>query len=128
MNIYQAGFLLFCIASYVAGCTSATDRIYKLIEIQNRQLPKMLTPGLRIDSMAFSAETNTLKYFYTMLNDSVALNCDYPEVQEKIAGEIKKSRTMAVFRDRKVTFEYIYVSGRSKEILLNVAVPKSMYK
>jgi hypothetical protein len=128
INIFQTGFLLFCIVSYLAGCTSATDRISKLVDGQNRQLPKMLTPEMRIDSMVFFVETNTLKYYYTVLNDSVVLDYDYPEAQRTIAGEIKKYRPMTVFRDQKMTFEYIYVSDRSRKILLNVVIPESMYK
>lgn len=81
-----------------------------------------------IDSVVFFDETNTIKYYYTVLNDSVALVCDYPEAQKKIAKEIKKSHQMAVFRDQKMTFEYIYISDKSREILLNVVISESMYK
>ena len=88
----------------------------------------MVTDSMRIDSILFSEETNTLGYYYTILNDSIVLNCNYNKTQKDIASEIKRNPSMADFRNRKMIFEYIYISDKSKDVLLKVVIPESMYK
>lgn len=119
---------IVCVVLCLISCTGKIERINKEIGRSKKHLPKLLTNELQIDSMVFSAERNTLEYYYTVFNDSIALNCDYVNTQKDMANEIKKHPSLELFRNQKVIFEYIYISAQSKNILLKVAVPESMYK
>ncbi|MDR1198317.1 MAG: hypothetical protein LBK94_04800 [Prevotellaceae bacterium] len=126
MNIIK--IIIPCIALCLACCTAKTDSIAKNLKRQNSQFPEMLTNDLRIDSIIFLDKTNTLKYYYTVFNDSIIINCNYDETQKNMATEIKTSQSMKTFRNNKMIFEYIYISNESKNILLRIVIPESMYK
>ena len=124
--VYSISFLFVVLC--LANCTFQTDHIKREVEKHNRQLPKMLTDALQIDSILFSRKTNTLEYYYTVLDDSIILNCDYNKTQRDMALAIKKTPAMATFRNQKMTFEYIYLSNTGKNIVLKIIIPENMYR
>jgi hypothetical protein len=120
--------IILCLALCLVCCTVKTDSITQKIKRQNSQLPEMLSNDLRIDSIIFLDKTNTLKYYYTAFNDSIILNCNYNKTQQNMITEIKTSKSMKIFCDNKITFEYIYISNENKNILLKIIIPENMYK
>lgn len=128
MNKYAIPTGIIFTVIFLTNCTSQNERIIKEIEKQARQLPKMLSSALRIDNITLDPNTNTLEYHYTVFNDSIISMCNNEETQKRMAMEIKRSSSMAKFRNQKMNFKYIYISGESKEILLRIYIPESMYK
>jgi len=119
---------IFCIGLFIFWGCNRTERINREIELQNRFLPEMLSDTLRIDSIHFNQKNNTLEYYYTVFNDSFVLLSNYNETQRKIAIKIKKTPDMAIFRNQRITFEYIYISNKSKSILTKITITEQMYR
>jgi hypothetical protein len=88
----------------------------------------MLTDSLRVDSLAFSKEMNTLAFYYTVLGNPSEFSFDYTGTQKDIAGAIRNSPSMAKFRNQKVTFQYVYLSEYNKSVLTKIEVPYSEYR
>ncbi|MDR1406441.1 MAG: hypothetical protein LBJ23_00155 [Tannerella sp.] len=112
------------------GCSPRRNRILREIEIQNRQLPKKINDVLQVDSLHYDDNTKTLGYYYTVSGDSCGNMQikDYGEVRKSMATEIRKSPKMAVFRAQKITFEYVYLSGKDKSPCAKIIIEADMYK
>lgn len=119
--------ILFCT---IIGCSTRSSYISKEIEKLNRNLPQIVNDVLRIDSLILNRSTNTLSYYYTLMDDSckdIVIN-DYDATQKSMAIEIKKSPQMALFKEQKMSFEYYYISNKEKSIVAKVVIKEEMYR
>lgn len=129
MHIVMNPFFFVCLLLFcILGC-SDTKQISKRTEETNKRFPEMITDVLRIDSLKFEKRDHTLRYYYSILSDSLIdaiLEKDIRKVQKEIAIEIKHSKTMQYFRSKKLTFEYIYISDGN--VITKIKVTHSEYR
>jgi len=96
----------------------------KLMEVAkefNKQLPMMIDSHTRYDAM-MALPNNTLAHMYTLIHVSVdESDVNISEIETVIRAQllnfIKTSSDMKLFRDKKVTFVYLYRDKDGKEII-----------
>lgn len=92
--------------------------------------PRVITPGIRIDSITYTIPDHTMRYYYTMSNDY-----DNPDnlapgkerFREALHNQIINSIDLKKLKDRGISFRYIYYSQSTKEVLLDELFTKSDY-
>lgn len=98
---------------------------------QTRKLcPRSIATGITLDSIGYSIHSHTLYYYYTMSQDfdnQKAINAGKGKFREALKNQIINSIDLKKFKDRGITFRYIYFSKTSKKKLLEEVYTKKDY-
>ena len=107
-------------------------KFYELAAEQvNKQCPITVDEMTRMDSTTYSGKDNTFTYFYTLsgqADDPTMSEQLKKSLEETLPETIKNTEEMKVYRESDVTIKYIYLSGKTKEELIQVTVTPDMYK
>lgn len=100
-----------------------------MVQSLNKKCPMMIDEGTRMDSVT-TGKGLVLKYNYTLVNLAEQL-ADTAAVQTgaepSMLQMIKAEEDMKLFRERDVTFSYIYYNNKG-EYLLTIAITPDEYK
>lgn len=108
------------------------QKVFELAAEQvNKQCPITVDEMTRMDSTTYSGKDNTFTYFYTLsgkADDPTMSEQLKKSLEETLPETIKNTEEMKVYRESDVTIKYIYLSGKTKEELIQVTVTPDMYK
>lgn len=111
---------------------STKQKVFELAAEQvNKQCPITVDEMTRMDSTTYSGKDNTFTYFYTLsgkADDPTMSEQLKKSLEETLPETIKNTEEMKVYRESDVTIKYIYLSGKTKEELIQVTVTPDMYK
>lgn len=116
----------------LASCQYTKQKVFELAAEQvNKQCPITVDEMTRMDSTTYSGKDNTFTYFYTLsgkADDPTMSEQLKKSLEETLPETIKNTEEMKVYRESDVTIKYIYLSGKTKEELIQVTVTPDMYK
>ena len=116
----------------LASCQQAKQKVFELAAEQvNKQCPITVDEMTRMDSTTYSGKDITFTYFYTLsgqADDPTMSEQLKKSLEETLPETIKNTEEMKVYRESDVTIKYIYLSGKTKEELIQVTVTPDMYK
>ena len=101
-------------------------------EFTEKQCPKMVDEGLRMDSTTFDSRTRAYTYNYTALDnlDNPAIYTDQLKTQfrERLLSELRNSIGMKTYKEAGITIIYRYVSATTGNTLLEYQFTKEEYQ
>ena len=100
------------------------------VRLSNLKAPQRVTDGVQFDSMAYNVEANELVYYYTM-DDSLYTPRGISEgkkvFRENMLKEMRASIKLKKYKQRSITFRYVYWAKSDARELLNEKFTASDY-
>lgn len=99
-------------------------------EQTEKNCPKTITPGITMDSITYSIPGRAFSYYYSMsqsFDNQEAINAGKEKFREALRAQIASSLDLKKFKDKGITFRYIYISKTSKKLLLQETFTKEDY-
>lgn len=116
----------------LSGCQeSPTERCAREAEEANRQCPKNIDNYTRLDSIKYSKETHTFRYYHSLkgFSDEELKNLvTNPEHKQQITQTLVNTAEMRYYMEQNITFEYNYTSQASGNRLGSIRIEPEQYK
>lgn len=102
----------------------------KEIEEQKRLMPMMVFDNIRADSTAYHEDTQTITYYYTLLNeaDSPFSEMELADTKERLLSVVREAKGLQAHRQQRITMCYVYCSAQTTQELARILITPDMYK
>lgn len=126
-------FFVILISAFLCSCQeSLTERCTREAkEYTDKNCPQKIGKELILDSVTFTATTNTMGYHYTAtgsLDNMEMMNANSKKFRELMNHEIRNSTNLKQYKDAGFSFEYVYTSEKNKNTLLVLRFEEKDYK
>lgn len=125
-------FLVSLVLVFSACQENFSDRcLREAKEYTRKNCPKQLQPEIRMDSLTFSANSQTLKYYYTLfgkLDDVSAVENAKDQMRVTMLNALKNDVSLRLYKSHDLSFEYIWYSASQKNKLLDITFTAEEYK
>ena len=132
MRVMKFLYLFFIVSLVLISCNQSKQKIFEAGAKEfTSQCPMMVDDYTRADSAIYTKNDNTMRYYYALVgavdNREIA-NQIKNSLDETFAAAIKATDDLKLYRDGKVTIEYIYHSATTKDEFFRVIITPDMYK
>lgn len=118
----------------LCGCSrqmNFDERCQKEAEMQTKKVcPKVITPGITLDSITFDTKQRTMQYHYTMeggYDDTATIAKGKNDFVKALGNQIKNSIELKKYKDNGIAFRYTYTSKSTKKILIDESFTSKDY-
>lgn len=132
--LFMKKILLSAVVAFLLlhSCGGSKQRVFESGAKEfTAQCPMMINDNTRADSAVYTKADNTMRYYYALVGP-----VDNPEVaagikkglDQTFAAAIKATDDLKLYKDGKVTIEYIYRSATTEKEFFRVAITPDMYQ
>ena len=96
-----------------------------------KQCPMTVQKGLTMDSIAYRGQGNKLIYYYTFsgeLDNAEMIQKNSIPFKKKLLDALSTSVDLKAYKDRNISFEYVYSSKSTGKPILDYVFTKADYK
>lgn len=129
--------ILLLIAGMFVLCTCKRTSFDKQVADEAKHFnttdaPKRIDQCTMLDSMSYDIENHILTYHYTIegvADDKSLLTKEVnEEFHEQLLNELRSSIRLKPYKEKGITFSYLYVSKKSGKILMNQTISQKDYQ
>ena len=116
------------------GCSrqmNFDERCRKEAQMQTKKVcPKVITPGITLDSITYDTKNRIMQYHYTMeggYDDTTTIAKGKNDFVKALGNQIRNSIDLKKYKDNGIGFRYTYTSKSTKKTLIDESFTSKDY-